>query len=582
VSKAYTDPYVREEVTSIQLQRYGDSLVGRDVSKALLALFGAAVVLWLIACVNVTSLLLARSTARQREIAVRGALGASRGQIVLQFLIEGLILSGIASLLGLGLAVLTVRLFEHALTTQFNIHATLTPNATVILILLGLTLVSALLASIWPAIGAARTSIEPALRQGSAQGGTGRAQHRTRALLVVSEIAMSLTLLVGCGLLLRTIYVLRHVPLGFRTDHVIVANMTIPSFKFAGRDIRTELYQPLLERVQHLPGVQSASLMTEVPLGKTFQMVFTFAVEGNTAADIRQRDLSAQFRAVGPEMQRVFGFRMAEGRFFNEQDTASSQPVVVVNRAFVKGFLGDDQDPKKILGESLIGYGKDRRAVVVGVLDDERQVSIAEQSQPEIEVCIPQITPDTGFYKSAEGLAMDLAVRTERSPSSVVPELRRLMQDASPELATSNFTTMDQVVEDSYGSQRLAARLLEMFGGCALLLCVAGIYGLLAYLVTQRTRELGLRIALGAQRSDVMWLVLRQATWMLLVGSGIGLVLAYLSSVLLKTFLYGVKPNDPWTMRVVTLLLMGGGLAAACLPARRAAGVDPIQALRTE
>jgi len=452
----------------------------------------------------------------------------------------------------------------------------------VILILLGLTLVSALLASIWPATGAARASIESALRQGSAQGGTGRAQHRTRALLVVSEIAMSLTLLVGCGLLLRTIYVLRHVPLGFRTDHVIVANMTIPSFKFAGRDIRTELYQPLLERVQHLPGVQSASLMTEVPLGKTFQMVFTFAVEGNTATDIRQRDLSAQFRAVGPEMQRVFSFRMAEGRFFNEQDTAGSQPVVVVNRAFVKGFLGDDQDPTKILGASLIGYGKDRRAVVVGVLDDERQVSIAEQSQPEIEVCIPQITPDTGFYKSAEGLAMDLAVRTERSPSSVVPELRRLMQGASPELATSNFTTMDQVVEDSYGSQQLAARLLEMFGGCALLLCVAGIYGLLAYLVTQRTRELGLRIALGAQRSDVMWLVLRQATWMLLVGSGIGLVLAYLSSGLLRTFLYGVKPNDPWTMGAVTLLLTGGGIAAAYLPARRAAGVDPMQALRTE
>ncbi|HET9307748.1 MAG TPA: ABC transporter permease [Candidatus Sulfotelmatobacter sp.] len=582
VSKGYTDPYDREEVSSIQVQRYGDSLVGGDVSKALLALFGAAVMLWLIACVNVTSLLLARSTARQREIAVRGALGASRGQIVLQFLIEGLVLSGIASVLGLGLAVLTVRLFEHALATQFNIHATLTPSASVILILLGLTLVSALMASIWPAIGAARASIEPALRRGSAQGGTGRAQHRTRALLVVSEIAMSLTLLVGCGLLLRTIYVLRHVPLGFRTDHVIVANMTIPSFKFAGRDIRTELYQPLLERVQHLPGVQSASLMTEVPLGKTFQMVFTFAVEGNTAADIRQRDLSAQFRAVGPEMQRVFGFRMAEGRFFNEQDTAGSQPVVVVNRAFVKGFLGGDQDPKKILGANLIGYGKHRRAVVVGVLDDERQVSIAEQSQPEIEVCIPQITPDTSFYKSAEGLAMDLAVRTERSPSSVVPELRRLMQDASPELATSNFTTMDQVVEDSYGSQQLAARILEMFGGCALLLCVAGIYGLLAYLVTQRTRELGLRIALGAQRSDVMWLVLRQATWMLLVGSGIGLVLAYLSSVLLKTFLYGVKPNDPWTMGVVTLLLMGGGIAAAYLPARRAAGVDPMQALRTE
>jgi predicted permease len=456
-------------------------------------------------------------------------------------------------------------------------------SVSVIGLLVGLTVASALLCSVWPAIAAAKASIEPALRQGGPQTNASRGHYRARASLVVIQIAMSLTLLVGCGLLLRTIYTLRHVPLGFRTDHVIVANMTIPAYKFAGKNMTTELYQPLVDRVNHMPGVQSATLMTEVPLGTTgFKMTFTFGDKGHSPAELRRQDLKAEFRAVGPEMQRVFGFSMLKGRFFNEEDTASSQPVAIVNRAFAKAYLGEDEDLGKILGESLFGFSKTRRAVVVGVFDDERQVSVAQSSRPEIEVSIPQIRPDTGFYFGAEGFVMDLAVRTERSPALMIPELRELMRSASPELSTSTFTTMDQIVEDSYGSQQLAARLLMLFAGSALLLCVAGIYGLLAYLVTQRTRELGLRIALGAQRNDITWLVLRQACWMLTVGSGAGLVLAYLTSLLLRTLLYGVRPHDPWTMGIVTILLLSGGLAAAYVPARRAAMVNPMEALRAE
>ncbi|MCU1253549.1 MAG: hypothetical protein JWQ49_6578 [Edaphobacter sp.] len=293
----------------------------------------------------------------------------------------------------------------------------------------------------------------------------------------------------------------------------------------------TELYQPLIDRVNHMPGVQAASLMNVVPLENGIKMQFTFGTTGTSAADVRKRDLVAQFRAVGPEMQRVFGFRMLKGRFFNERDTPSTQPSAVVNRAFVKAYFGSDEAPEKILAENLFSFDKEKRAVVIGVLDDERQVSIAKQSQPEIEVAIPQITPGTGFYRGAEGLGMDLAVRTDRSPSSIIPELRELMRQASPELADSTFTTMDQVVEDSYGSQQLAARLLIVFGSSALLVCITGIYGLLAHLVAHRTKELGLRIALGAQRGDVMWLVLRQASWMLVVGSSLGLILAYMTSL---------------------------------------------------
>jgi ABC-type antimicrobial peptide transport system permease subunit len=244
--------------------------------------------------------------------------------------------------------------------------------------------------------------------------------------------------------------------------------------------------------------------------------------------------------------------------------------------------MGDDPDPFKILGQTLLSYEKNRQASVVGVLDDEHQVSVAEQSQPEIEVCLPQITPDSMFYKVAEDKAMDLAVRTQRDPDSIVPDLRSLLRTASPELANSKFTTMNQVVEDSYGSQRLAARLLEIFGGAALLLCVSGIYGLLAYLVMQRTRELGLRIALGARRGHVVWLVMRQAIWMLAIGVTCGCILTYTSSLALRTLLYGVKPHDPWTVGAVTLLLALGGLAAAAGPAYKAARLDPMQTLRLE
>ena len=254
-----------------------------------------------------------------------------------------------------------------------------------------------------------------------------------------------------------------------------------------------------------------------------------------------------------------------------------------MNRAFVREYYGDDGDPGKILGQSLFGLEKGHPPVViVGVLADGRQVNVAEPSQPEMEVCLPQVTPVSMFYNAAEGRAMDLAVRTDRSPAMMIPELRDIMRTASPDLTSSTFSTMDQIVEDSFGSQNLAAELLEIFGCSALLLCLTGIYGLLVYLVAQRRREMGLRIALGARQWNVMGLILRQAAWMLVAGLGCGLAIAYLATAALRTLLYGVKANDPWSMGGAALVMLLGGLVAALVPACRAARVNPMEALRAE
>jgi predicted permease len=573
VAAQYEDPEERVDHSLLDVERYGDSLIDADVKKALLALLAASGVLWLIASVNVTNLLLARSMARQREIAMRGALGASRGRVMQQMIVEGLVISGCAAVLGVGLALGAISLTKSVAPINLNVDFSTHLDLTILAALCGLTLLSAVLSSAWPALMAVRAPIEPALKQGGQQAGSGRRHNRLRSGLVAVEVAMSLTLLVACGLLLRTIYTLRHVPLGYRTDHIVVANLSIPSWRYVNKSVNATLYQPLLERAQHLHGVQAAGLISEVPLGKTFNIMLTLRMNGN--------NISAALKTATPDVQRIFGMKMLAGRFFSNDDTPISQGVAVVNPAFAAEYAPNKHDPSSLLGMTVWNLREGMPARIIGVLDNERQKTVAEPSQPEVEVCLCQITPASGIYQPST-IAMDLAVRTDRSPSQMIPELRDLLRQASPELANSRFSTMDQIVEDSFGSQRLAAHLLEVFGSAALLLCVAGLYGLLAYVVSQRTRELGVRIALGAQRGNLLWLVMRQAGVMLLVGVFIGLGLALASGRLVRGFLYGVKAHDGWTLAGAALLLFASGMLAAWLPARRAARVNPMEALRAE
>ena len=563
-------------LTRVDAMAYRATLV-KDSRPALLALIAVVAIMWLIACANVANLMLARAMARQREIAVRGALGASRSRIVRQLFTESLLLSLLGSIAGLGLAQLALEVFNQTLRTRLNLPDHFAPDFPLLCALLLLSVLSAVLFGFLPASLAARTPLEHSLRQGSVQAGEARASRRVQQAMVVAEIALSLVLLVACGLLLRTVFALRRVPLGFRTDHVLMLEPKLSRFKYRNIDTHQAVYEPLLHRIQQLPGVESAAITTVLPLHRGFAAILELDVAaGNSTSPTLKMD--AQLKAAGPELQDVLRFQMARGRFFNHQDTADSPLVAVVNQAFARKYLpaGD------VMEKFSVRLARGREAKIIGVIDDFHQASIDKPAFPEIDLCAPQLRRSDGFYQPTLLAHVEVAIRSKADPEAVIPALRRSMLAINPDLEAGKIETMHQIVEDSMGSQLLAAHLLELFGAVALLIALAGLYGLLSYLVAQRGHELSVRLALGAQRSHIINMLLGQAARMLLAGAAIGIALAYLSSHLMTSFLYGVAPHDPGTILAVTILLLCCGLAAAFVPARVASRCDPMEALRGE
>jgi predicted permease len=591
-----TDPFEKSMApVHVNPVDYRRSLNAQDQRTALLALLGAVAVLWLIACANVACLMLARTAARRREMAVRSALGASRWRLVRQTLAESLLLSLAGGAIGLGLSQVTLRLFRHSLTTQLSQNLSLHPDLRVIAALFFLSVLSAVLFGVVPALLGSSVAVEQALRQDGAQAGTGRHQHRLQRFLVVGELSLTLAMLVSCGLLLRTVFALRHVPLGFRTDHVFVIEPDLPGYKYHDVDANNAIYKPLLDRLKTLPGVQAAAITTIAPLDKGFDMRLMLALGNGPAKNGAQKDLatrvaeapnniiSATMRAAGPELQQVLRFNMVRGRYFNAQDGPDSPLVAVVNRAFAKLYEPVNGDVSQFgLGMAGKNGEKPRQFKIVGVVDDLHQVGIAEDSMPEIDINAAQMRPTDGFYQPTLQAHVELVLRSSRDVRSMVPDLNRALRELNPDLAGSKIRTMDQIVEDSMGSQLLAAHLLEALGGLALLVALAGLYSLLTYLVTLRTRELGLRLALGAQREDILTLVLRGAGALLATGTLVGVGISLLAAHLLHSFLFGVKQYDALTLVAAPALLLCVGTLAAWLPARRAAALEPMQALRME
>jgi predicted permease len=563
--------------THVDVLDYRRSLNGTDQRKALLALLGAVGALWLIACANVACLMLARTASRQREMAVRSALGAGRWRIVRHMLAESLMLSLLGGAAGLGFAMVTLRIFRHSLATQLSAGLSLQPDTRVMLALFGLSLLSGALFGVVPSRLASSVQVEQALRADGAQAGMGRRQHRLQRVLVVAELAMTVVMLVSCGLLLRTVFALRQVPLGFRTDHVFVISPHLPGYKYEKLDPNGLVYKPLLERLKSLPGVEAATVTSVAPLSGGSGTVLQLYSNKNAKTGKGGGTVMADLRATGPELQKVLGFRMLEGRYFDARDTAGSQLVAVVNRAFVKAYEPAGEDISKF----HLGSG-DRQFDVVGVIDDFHQDGIADAPMPEVDLNAAQMRPTDGFYQPTLEAHVELALRSSRDAESLVPELNQAMQKFNPDLAGSEIRTMDQIVEDAMGSQILAAHLLEALGGLALVVALAGLYSLLAYLVTLRTRELGLRLALGAQRADVLALVLRGAGGLLVAGTAIGVGISLLTARLMHSFLFGVKEHDSVSLVGAPVLLLLVGMLAAWVPARRASKLEPMEALRTE
>lgn len=583
ISNAYAKLELDKRVI---VKSYRDVLTG-NVRPALLALQFAVLAVWLIACANVASLLLSRTAGRRREIAIRSAIGAGRTRLVRQFLTESLVLAFSGAAAGLALAYGCVRLLRFYLDLYLPLSSHIHIDARVIVALVGFSVVSAVLFGMVPAIQAARAPAQEALREGSPSAGASRRQKHFRDALVVGEIALSLLLLISAGLLLRSLLALRNVPLGFMSHNVVTASIFLPqngagmigtSDKYAGKDIAQLFYRPLLDRLSHVPGVDSAALTTALPLSPNYQISGSFHIVGRPKDPADKP--TATVRAVSPNYFATLGIRLLNGRLFTDSDGPQGMASAVVNQALVQRYFRN-QDP---LGRQLdLGVkGPHGIVTVIGVVENTHQTAMSDAAQPEIDVSYLQLGPQDELTPYILGSFSNVALRTHVASSAVIPSLRTALQEFDPGLIVTDIRPMQELVDTSLGSQTLAVRLLWIFAGAALLISIAGIYGLLAYNVSQRTRDLGVRMALGATRSNVVGLVLRQALLLLATGVGIGLVAAISTGSLLRSFLYGVVPYDALTIAGVSLLLLACGLLASYIPARRASRIDPVKALRWE
>jgi putative ABC transport system permease protein len=538
-------------------------------------LLGAVGFVLLIACVNVANLLLARGMTRQKEMAVRSALGAGRKTIFAQLLTESVLLALGGGALGVGVGYgMLEGLIAVMPRDTLPWEAKLTLNIPILLFTLGATTVAGLLAGSVPAWYASRVDPAESLKEGG-RTGTSAGKHRVRRILVVGEFTLALVLLAGAGLAIHSFWNLTRVDLGVKTDHVLTFSLPVPDSRSKDPAQIGAYYRDILSRIDGVPGVEHASVATGTPLyGMGFGMPFTI-VGGPTYADPSQRP-GTGFGMVTPDFFPTFGIHLVKGRELNEQDAGSSVKVAVVNEDFVKKWLkGKDPLRTRISVEQLIpgvqNLGPYQEWQIVGIYHN---VHAADQRDENPEMLIPfwQIPwPQASF-----------GVRTAESPLAMQKSIAAAVHSVDPEIALAQPETLDQIREDTMSSEKFTLILFGTFAVVALFLAMLGIYGVMAFSVAQRSHEIALRMALGATRGRVVGLVVREGVILATIGLGLGLVGSYFVGRAMQSMLFGVRPLDVVAFASVGLVLMAAALLASYLPARRAASIHPMRVLRTE
>ena len=547
--------------TDVAMLPVRDALVG-EVRRPLLVLLGAVAFVLLITCVNIAGLLLARATARRRELAVRSALGAGRGRIVRQLVTESIVLGLLGGVLGIALAIAGVRALGLMGAAGLPRATGIRIDAPVLGYAIGISILAGLLFGLVPAVRATSHNLQGALRAG-ARGSVGNEGQRLRATLVVAEVALAVVLVVGAGLATRSFARMLEIDPGFKPEHVLAVRLGIPWEKYGEERVRG-YYQTLLDRIADVPGVEAVGAAKDFPLRGTGELRGPTVPGGaNGEGD---REVRLPVLHVSTDFFKAMGIPLRAGRTFTTADREGSPPVFIVNEAFARRYFPNENAVGKVLrmGRTPVQ--------IIGVVGDFRQKSLTEPPEPYAYIHYPQNMR----------VGMSIAVRTSGDPLRYVNAVRDAIWSVDRDQTITTIEPMTSIVGGTVARPRLLAMLLMLFGMMGLTLGALGIYGVLAYAVTQRRQEIGVRVALGASPASVLRLIVGQGMGLAVIGVVTGVVGALLLTRVMSTVLYEVRTTDPLTFATVIVVLLVAALAASWLPARRALGIDPIQALRSD
>jgi putative ABC transport system permease protein len=554
---------------AIYVQPLSEFYLG-PVRKALFILLGAVGLVLLIACANVANLLLAKSMSRAHEIAIRRAMGASRARIIRQLLLESAVLGLLGGGLGLLIASWGTRLLFNLVpagTIPEGIDVAM--NMQVLLFTLAISLVTAFIFGLWPAIQGSRTQTREALQTANQRTTAGVGARRAQSVLVVAEVGLSLVLLVMAGLMIRSFAKLTNIDPGMSTANVMSMRINRSPAKSKDGAQNAIFFQNVIDRVKTLPGIEAVGVASHMPFVFTEEWAVTVESVANAGAQTQSIDT----RTVSADYFTTMQIPIVGGQVFSAEDGAQSPPVVMVNRAMVNRYW-PNQDP---LGKRIKIGNADSKSpwfTVKGVVKDSAQSALDEGIKPEIYFSLGQLA---GHYRR-----MNLAVRTSVDPKSTLAAIQSAIREVDKDQPVYQVQTIEELIRDSVSTRRFALTILIFFAGLALVLAVSGIYGVISYSVTQRTQEIGIRMALGAEGRDVLRLVLGQFMRLTAVGVVLGLIGAYALTRLMTSLLFGVTPTDVTTFVLVSVVLALVALVACLIPARRATRVDPLVALRYE